>query len=130
MTSTLDTTTVPDSGAIRVILSEVDVARICHEAIRALQTATGDNAVPGWDDASASHRESTIRTVRAVRQGMTCEQIHQDWCRRMRADKWTYGPEKSYESRTHPCLVGYQDLPKHEKAKDELFRVIVLTLDR
>ena len=41
------------------------------------------------------------------------------------ADGWVYGIVKDPESKTHPCLVPYQDLPAEQRIKDSLFGLTV-----
>jgi RyR domain len=44
------------------------------------------------------------------------------------ADGWIYGVEKDAESKTHPCLLPYAELPVEQRRKDALFRAIVQSL--
>ena len=46
------------------------------------------------------------------------ENAHDLWARRRLADGWTYGPQRDDESKKHPCLVLYADLPDSEKRYD------------
>jgi hypothetical protein len=102
------------------------IARICHEANRALQVATEDPAPsPQWDDAPDWQRESAIAGVEEARRGATPEQLHTAWCEHKRAEGWTYGPRKDPDVKAHPCLVPYEQLPVEQRAKDTLFHAIV-----
>ncbi|NJP27092.1 hypothetical protein FLW53_23405 [Microbispora sp. SCL1-1] len=113
----------------RFALPVEDVARICHEANRALQLATGDPAPsPAWDEAPEWQRASAIAGVEEARGGATPEELHEAWCEAKWATGWTYGEAKDDEAKTHPCLVPYADLPSEQRAKDELFRAIVTAL--
>lgn len=105
------------------------VARICHEANRAVQIVTEDPAPsPHWDEAPHWQRISAIEGVEAARRGITDEELHDAWCDSKRADGWTYGPAKDADAKTHPCLVPYVQLPVEQRAKDALFRAIVQAL--
>ena len=44
---------------------------------------------------------------------------HERWMRFHYLYNWTWGPEKSAELRTHPCLVSYDILPEEERLKDD-----------
>lgn len=105
------------------------IARVCHEANRALQVITSDpSPSPGWDDAPDWQRVSAVAGVREALVGATAEQLHEAWCETKRTDGWVYGPVKDAEARTHPCLVSYAALPDEQRAKDAVFRAIVAAL--
>lgn len=102
------------------------VARVCHEANRALQIATGDPAVsPAWADAPEWQHDSAIESVQKARGGTTPKELHESWCEFKRADGWTYGQTKDADAKTHPCLVPYVDLSPGQRAKDALLLSIV-----
>ncbi|MBS3692601.1 RyR domain-containing protein [Rhodococcus qingshengii] len=105
------------------------IARIAHEANRALQVETGDPAVsPHWDDAPSWQRESAVDGVRKAIDGATPEQLHQSWCEFKRADGWQSGKVKDADAKTHPCLVDYGNLPADQKLKDDVFSAVVSAL--
>lgn len=105
------------------------IARIAHEANRAYQIVTGDPAPsPPWEDAPEWQRHSAIVGVRAALAGETAEELHDSWIATKYEDGWVYGTVKSYEHRTHPCLVPYEELPEQQRRKDHLFHAIVNAL--
>lgn len=107
-----------------------EVARVCHEANRALQFITQDPAPsPGWDEAPEWQRKSAVAGVRAALDGITPEQQHVAWCQDKVAAGWVYGPVKDAERKTHHCLVPYAELPPEQQAKDAVFVAIVRALD-
>lgn len=83
-----------------------------------------------WDMAKGEIRESAISGVQAVldNPGQTPEQSHEGWMAFKESYGWKYGPVKNEETKEHPCLVPYSELPAKEKVKDELFQAIVRTL--
>lgn len=106
-----------------------DIARVCHEANRALQITQADPAPsPEWDAAPDWQKESAIEGVEKAIAGETPEQLHQSWCDFKTADGWAFGAVKDADRKTHPCLVPYADLPTEQRVKDHLFQVIVDTL--
>lgn len=105
------------------------IARVCHDANRAWQIATGDPAPsPTWDEAPEWQRESARLGVRDALRGLTPEALHERWSAHKLAEGWLYGEVKDADARTHPCLVPYDELPPEQRAKDALFGAIVGTL--
>ncbi|NRQ35996.1 hypothetical protein HII36_29805 [Nonomuraea sp. NN258] len=107
-------------------MEPADAARICHEANRALQLATGDpDPSEHWEYAPGWQRDSAVAGVEVAQRGATPEELHEAWAERKRAEGWTYGVFKDDEDKTHPCLVPYADLPPEQRLKDVLFAAIV-----
>lgn len=103
-----------------------DIARVCHEANRALQQVLGEEDVsPPWGSAPEWQTKSAIEGVVHAIEGASAESLHESWVASKVADGWTYGPEKDGVAKTHPCLVPYADLPHEQKVKDYLFRAVV-----
>jgi hypothetical protein len=46
------------------------------------------------------------------------ENAHDHWARLRMSEGWTYGPQRNDESKQHPCLVPYSELPESEKEYD------------
>lgn len=44
--------------------------------------------------------------------------VHEVWAAGRMADGWTYGETRDDASKTHPCLVPYEQLPDSEKEYD------------
>jgi len=102
------------------------IARVCHEANRALQIEAGDPAVsPSWDEAPEWQRASAVEGVAEARAGATPEQLHDSWCDSKVRDGWSFGAVKDAEAKTHPCLVPYDELPEDQRRKDAVFGAIV-----
>lgn len=114
-------------------LSLLDIARVCHEANRALQIIAADPAVPispPWDDAPKEQKASCIVRIFnvAANAELTLEEFHMAWMRIKIKQGWEYGPIKDKECKLHPCLVPYGDFSAEHKLKEVLFRTIVLAL--
>ena len=110
-------------------MNTLDIARVCHEANRAVQLATGErNISPHWELAPEWQRASAVEGVEKALAGFTAEQLHESWCQFKVSGGWVFGPIKDDVALTHPCLVPYADLPAEQKSKDVLFRAIVSAL--
>jgi hypothetical protein len=109
-------------------LAVEDIARITHEANRALQLAQADPTIPvapPWDDFPYAEQLPVIEGVGHALNGASPRQLHESWRYAKERDGWTYGPVKDSAAKLHPCLVPYDDLPESQQVKDELFSVVV-----
>ena len=110
-------------------MNDHDVARVCHEAIRAMQMIGNEAWIsPPWDDAAEWQRAAALDGVRAAKNHETPEQLHEAWCSFKRNDGWTYGLTKDPQRKTHPCLVAYGELSAEQKLKDSVVLAIVASL--
>ncbi len=105
----------------------IDIARVCHEANRALCLSQGDSSQVHWEDVPEWQGMSAISGVayRIQNPGCTAEDIHNNWLKDKVNDGSIYGVTKDPFSKQHPCLVPYTDLPQHQQLKDKLFGAIV-----
>jgi len=106
------------------------IAKVCHEANRALCEAHGDFSQLPWDDAPSWQKLSCDAGVQfhLANPDAGPSASHDAWLDHKVADGWTYGTEKDPEKKTHPCIVPFGDLPPEQQAKDVLFRSIVHAL--
>lgn len=106
-----------------------DIARVCHEANRALCISMGDNSQVQWDEAPEWQRESAIKGVafRVANQTSTPKDQHESWVAQKIANGWIYGPVKDAQAKTHPCIAPYDQLPIAQQLKDKMFVSIVDT---
>lgn len=107
-----------------------DIARVCHEANRALQIIQCQNGfgIPvasPWDD--FAEQAGVIAGVKTELEHpeYAAADMHEAWCEFKRAEGWVYGPVKNADAKTHPCLVPYHELPVEQRIKDHLFSAIV-----
>jgi hypothetical protein len=107
-----------------------NIARICHEANRAYCLSLRDTSQPPWDEAPEWQRESAIKGVAALLEGMEAGPVasHARWYELKKSEGWTYSPVKDVEKKTHPCMLPYEELPIEQQKKDLLFTAIVLAL--
>lgn len=107
------------------------IARVCHEANRALQTAQADPTIPvaaPWDECGEEMQLSAVSGVQGVIDGNTPEQSHEGWVRFKLDHGWVVGPVKDEAKKEHPLLVPYNELPNSQRVKDSLFVNIVKAL--
>ncbi len=106
------------------------IAKVCHEANRALCEALGDLSQAAWADAPDWQRKSAINGVQFVLDypDAPASASHESWLAEKAADGWTYGPVKDAEKKEHPCFVPYEQLPREQQAKDHLFKAVVSAL--
>lgn len=100
-------------------------ARAAHEVNRAYCLALGDTSQPSWENAPAWQQSSAINGVIGALGGNTPEQSHELWLAEKLENGWKYGTIKNPDTREHPCMVPYAQLPDAQKAKDELFVTVV-----
>lgn len=114
------------------VITNLDAARITHEANRALQVILADPAIPvapPWDELPDEDRASIINGVELHRDSPTSARLsHENWCNYKLAQGWVYGKVKDATMKTHPCLVDFDRLPPADRLKDSLFKAIVEAL--
>jgi hypothetical protein len=102
-------------------------ARAAHEANRIICKVAGEDLHDPWAIAGKWQRDSSDACVLAILRNpkMTPEECHRRWTRDRLDGGWKYGPIKDVGLKIHPCLVPYDELPVHQKAKDEMFALVV-----
>lgn len=105
----------------------VDVARICHEANRALCLSQGDLSQVPFDEAPEWQRQSAINGVdyHLAHPDSTPADSHTSWLAEKTNTGWVYGPVKDADAKTHPCCVPFDALPPEQRVKDSIFLGIV-----
>lgn len=112
-------------------MEDEDIARIIHGAQLGYQYVLKDPcpALP-WDCEHDYIRQALIEAVAMLRAGASPRQIHQRWMEGRRSLGWAWGPGKDYQADppTHPCLLDWDELPAHLRAKDEITWALVRVL--
>lgn len=118
----------PEDKMLSCGMSVANVAELCHEANRAHCQIHGDDSQKPWVQAPEWQRKSAIEGVlnilrhRNPSPGMS----HSNWMKLKAKEGWVYGEKKDEAKKTHPCMVGFAQLPPHQQAKDHLFYGIVM----
>jgi hypothetical protein len=107
-----------------------DIARVAHEANRALCVTHGDGSQLGWDEAADWQRDSAIKGVLFARDNPDAapQAQHDAWLTDKVEQGWVYGMVKDAAAKTHPCIVSYEQLPPEQRAKDHVFQGVVRAL--
>lgn len=111
-------------------ISIENIARTAHQANKAFCEAMGDYSQKDWEDAPEWQRGSAINGVKfhIDNPGAKDSHSHTEWMQEKHATGWKYGPVKDEEKKEHPCMVPFEELPKHQQAKDALFGAVVSVL--
>lgn len=106
------------------------IAKVCHQANKAICEAYGDSSQKDWNEADDWQKISCVKGVRfaVANPHLGPKEQHQAWLADKLMDGWLYGPEKDVERKFHPCALPYELLPDNQKIKDHVFRAIVKTL--
>lgn len=109
------------------LMTDEQIAAICHEANKAFCEYLGDFSQPGWAEAPDWQRSSAIQGVGFHRANPEASDSasHDNWMAVKRAEGWIWGAVKDTDLKMHPCMVTYEALPPSQRFKDKLFRTIV-----
>lgn len=121
------------SKAIQMTQADVDridhAARVAHETNRAWCVANGDDSQPSWEEAPEWQKSSAVNGVMFHMSNPEAgdSASHDSWMAEKVAAGWVYGDVKDPDATppTHPCIVPFEQLPKHQQIKDAIFRSIV-----
>ena len=102
-------------------------ARVFYAASLVLQEALGEPQ-PAWDELPAWQQDAMVDVTRRCMVGATPEQLHALWVQHYSAHGWTYGPQKNWETKQHPVILPWQQLPGRYQARFKLWQAIVMTL--
>jgi RyR domain len=106
-----------------------EVAKICHEANKALCEYLGDDSQPSWADAPLWQKNSIIMGIDFHMKNPDAGPAasHEAWLKEKENQGWIRGPKKDPSKREHPCMVPYDELPWEQQIKDKLFIAIIST---
>lgn len=90
----------------------------------------GDSTHARWLAATKDQKDSVIAGVERIvaNPEITAEELHAEWKAYKVAQGYVYGPVKNDETKEHPNIVPWMDLPLKQRKKDDLFLGIVKAL--
>lgn len=100
-------------------------AKLCHEGNKLLCELHGDNSQKSWEDAEGWQRDAAIEGVKQAINGVSHEELHNQWMEKKKKDGWVYGDVKDGVKKTHPDMIPYEELSPFAKSKDFLFNELV-----
>jgi hypothetical protein len=108
-------------------MQKEEIAKVCHQANKALCEVNEDFSQSDWDTAEDWQRKSAIEGVEfcIANPDAPDSATHDSWSASKIADGWVYGEVKDSQKKTHPCLVPFDQLPEFQQKKDKLFKAIV-----
>lgn len=109
----------------------IGIAKAAHYANVLVCDVLNDGMEPlPWEATTEAHKNSLINGVAMVLStpNPTPEQNHENWLKVKRSEGWIYGEKKNEETKEHPCLVPYNQLPANQRVKDLMFISVVKSL--
>tara|TARA_R110002167_G_scaffold331706_1_gene538378 strand:+ start:20772 stop:21209 length:438 start_codon:yes stop_codon:yes gene_type:complete len=103
------------------------IAETCHEVNKAYCEGHGDKSQTSWSKAPQWQRDSAVKGVEFKMNNPYAlpSSQHDSWMAQKIEEGWTYGETKDAATKTHPCMVGYSELPMQQRIKDILFGQVV-----
>jgi hypothetical protein len=112
-------------------LSDLQIAQVAHEAVRALCFAAEIPESPdSWPELAAGDINANAATVAFIRTHPrhSIVQMHNDWMNSMTRRGYTHGERNDQVARTHPLLLPYTELPASYRLQNRLFFAVVSAL--
>lgn len=106
------------------------IAKVCYEVNKAFCESIGDFSQPSWDKASEWQKESVINgvTFHLENPNSKPSDSHNNWMKKKLENGWKFGEVRNPETKEHPCIVPYDELPLNQKSKDYLFIAVVRSM--
>ncbi len=113
-----------------VILAVQTVARLAHEQNNLIKKLLKEEVVEAYEDYNNlpdSMKASNLKGIEFIlnKPDVTPEQLHNSWLAEKAANGWVYGETLSHDTKTHPNMRRFIELPESQKLKDEEFLRLV-----
>lgn len=120
------TTQVVNSSGETIFIDVEQVARTCHQALKTYSESIAEYHLSNWGDASERYRELMCIAVEIHLAGdFDAEVTHSSWVEEQLNQGWSYGPVRDVKKKQHPCIVPFNQLPREQQLKGQIFRNIV-----
>ena len=106
----------------------ITITEWIYEVARLEAIASRRRIVPEiWEKRDEVFKDQMTSYVEGLR-GKTLptpEEAHDSWWRKYEEMGWKFGEVRDTEKKTHPDMIPFNDLPKDEQDKDEIFLALV-----
>lgn len=101
-----------------------NIARICHEANRAICVCNKDLSQPAWDDAPEWQKESARKGVlfHVANPYADSKRSHDEWMETKLRNGWRFGPTKDADKKEHPQLAAVSRASGHGESEGRHFQ--------
>jgi hypothetical protein len=106
------------------------IAKVCYEVNKTYCESIGDMSQVSWEEAPQWQKDSVINGVKFHLENPNSKPCdsHNNWMAEKLKDGWKFGKVKNPDTKEHPCMVAYEELPKEQQTKDALFITIIRAL--
>jgi len=109
-------------------MEKITTTEFIYEVARLEAIASERRIVPEiWEKRDEAFKKQMTEYVEGLR-GKTLptpEEAHNSWWRKYEEMGWKYGEVRDIVAKTHPDMVPFNELPKDERDKDEVFLALV-----
>lgn len=112
------------------MITQEQIAIVCHQVNKSICECFGDLSQPDWENAPEWQKESAIKGVGfcVTNPDSPASANHDSWMAEKVRSGWKYGSIKNAETKEHPCMVSYDELPREQKVKDYAFKAVVFAM--
>lgn len=106
------------------------IAKVIHEVNSIYCQTLKDFSHAPWEETTEELRRCTKQGIQFYidNPNVSRETSHWNWIQQKVKEGWVYGNKKDRLKKTHPCILGYDELPRDQKVKDTLFLSICKVL--
>jgi len=108
------------------------IARVCYAAATTWDESHGADPAPAWEDADEATVQSLTKRINVTladpRGGDGT--YHNTWVAEMRENGWCAGSDYDAKRKIDPQMVQFHMLTPFQKARERMFRSIIIALSR